>query len=259
MKTQTSLELILKKDRYILIAGLFFLCALSWWYIIYLYQQMHPMNMDAFLFAMPMTPHWTLSDFVLLFFMWLVMMIAMMVPSVAPLVLIFAMVNRQKREMQNPFVPAGYLLGGYFIVWTLFSFLATILQWFFQKISWLNPEMVVTNRILGGVMLIAAGLFQFTPLKTRCLNYCRNPVDFIHHRWKQGKAGALKMGIGNGVYCLGCCWTLMILLFVTGIMNVLWIALIAAFVLVEKLLPGVKWVSYVGGAGLIAYGIWILI
>jgi predicted metal-binding membrane protein len=259
MKSHLTLESVLKKDRFILTGGLLLLCALSWWYIIYLYRQMSPMNMNAIFFAMPMTAKWTLVDFALLFLMWWVMMIAMMTPSVAPLILIFAMVNRQKKQRQSPFVPSGYLLGGYFIVWGGFSLLATFLQWIFQQINWLNPEMIVTNRILGGAILITAGFFQFTSVKTRCLSYCRTPADFVHKHWKEGKYGALKMGIENGMYCLGCCWILMVLLFVTGIMNLLWIALIAGFVLMEKLLPQAKWLSYSTGAVLLIYGAWILI
>jgi len=253
-----TLESILRKDRILLIGGFFVICLLSWAYIIYLVRQMNPMNMNALFFAMPMTPAWTAVDFILLFLMWVVMMIAMMMPSVAPLILLYAMVNRQKKQRQSPFVPAGYLLGGYFLVWTLFSLLATILQWGLQQITWLNPDMIITNKILGSIILIGAGLFQFTSLKQSCLRYCRTPVDFLHRHWKENKMGALKMGIENGAYCLGCCWVLMLLLFVCGIMNILWIALISAFVLIEKLLPS-KWVSFIAGAALIAYGIIVLI
>ena len=249
----------MKKDRFIIISGLFILCILSWLYVIYLYRQMVHMDMDALFFAMPMTPSWTAVDFILLFLMWFVMMVAMMTPSVAPLILIFAMVNRQKKQQQNPFVPTGYLLYGYFLIWAGFSLLATLLQWLLQNISLLNPEMETTNKILGSFILIAAGIFQFTPLKQRCLNYCRTPVDFIHRNWKEGKTGALRMGIENGVYCLGCCWVLMILLFVSGIMNLLWIALIALFVLIEKILPKVKWVSFIAGGALIMYGTLLLV
>lgn len=222
-------------------------------------MQMAVMNMDALFFAMPMTPAWTMVDFVLLFLMWLVMMIAMMIPSVAPLILIFVMVNRKRKQQQNPFVPAGYLLTGYFLVWAGFSLLATSLQWLLQHISLLTPEMETTNRILSAIILIAAGIFQFTPLKQRCLQYCRTPVDFIHRNWKEGKVGALKMGMENGMYCLGCCWVLMVLLFVSGIMNLLWIALIALFVLIEKVLSRLKLVSFIAGAVLIIYGVVFLI
>jgi predicted metal-binding membrane protein len=259
LTNRNTLEYILKKDRFIVVSGLFIMCILAWLYIIYLYRQMVHMNMDALFFAMPMSPSWTVVDFILLFFMWFVMMLAMMTPSVAPLILIFAMVNRQNKELKNPFVPAGYLLAGYFLVWAGFSLFATTLQWLLQQISLLNPEMETTNRTLGGIILLAAGIFQFTPLKQRCLNYCRTPVDFVHRKWKQGKRGALRMGIENGMYCLGCCWVLMTLLFVSGIMNLLWIALITLFVLIEKVLPKAKWVSFIAGSALIIYGTWVLV
>lgn len=259
MTDSSTLENILKKDRFIIVSGLFVICVLSWLYIIYLYRQMVVMDMSALFFAMPMTPEWTATDFLLLFLMWLVMMIAMMTPSVAPLILIFAMVNRQRKQQKTPFVSTGYLLAGYFLVWAAFSLVATILQWLLQHIALLNPEMETTSKILGAIILMTAGAFQFTPLKQRCLNYCRTPIDFIHRNWKEGKYGALRMGIENGMYCLGCCWILMILLFVSGIMNILWIAIIALFVLIEKVLPLIKWITFVAGAALIIYGIIILI
>jgi predicted metal-binding membrane protein len=250
---------MLKKDRLIIMGGLLVLCIIAWLYIIYLYREMAVMNMDAFLFAMPMTPTWSMVDFSLIFLMWFVMMIAMMTPSVTPLILIFAMVNRQKRETRSPFAPTGYLLCGYFLIWAGFSFLATLLQWFLQRISLLNPEMVTTNKILGGIILVAAGIFQFTGLKQRCLNNCRTPIDFINLNWKAGRKGAFRMGIEHGISCLICCWALMILLFVSGIMNLLWIVLIALFVLLERALPKLKWISLVAGALLIAYGAFVLI
>jgi predicted metal-binding membrane protein len=253
-----SLALILKRDRFVVLMALVILCFLSWLYIIYLYNQMYPMNMDAFLFAMPMTSNWSWVDFVLLFLMWFVMMIAMMTPSVAPLVLIFTSINRKRRQQQNPFVSSGYLLSGYFLVWAAFSLFATILQWLLQHVSLLNPEMITTSKILGGIIFILAGVFQFTPLKNTCLNTCRSPMGFIQQYWKDGKSGALRMGIQNGIYCLGCCWILMILLFVSGIMNILWIAIISLFVLVEKVLLA-KVISFIAGLALIAYGIVILL
>ncbi len=259
MNKKNTLEYILQKDRFVVLSGLFVMCILAWLYTVYLYRQMEVMNMDALFFAMPMTPTWTFLDFLLLFLMWFVMMIAMMTPAVTPLILIFAMVNRQKKQQQNPFVPTGYLLAGYFLVWAGFSLLATLLQWFLQQIAWLNPEMVTTNKIVGAVILVAAGLFQFTPLKHRCLKYCRTPIDFVHRNWKEGRQGALRMGIDNGMYCLGCCWMLMILLFVSGIMNLLWIVLIALFVLLEKAIARSNWISFIAGAALIVYGIMVLI
>ncbi len=258
--TKTSpLAYVLKKDRFIVLIALFVLCVLSWLYIIYLYNQMYPMNMDALFFAMPMTPSWSWTDFVLLFLMWFVMMIAMMTPSVTPLVLIFTLINRKRQQRQNPFVPSGYLLCGYFLVWAAFSLFATLLQWLLQQVSLLNPEMITTSKILGGSILILAGVFQFTPLKNTCLRHCRTPISFIHQYWKDGKIGALRMGIQNGIYCLGCCWILMILLFVSGIMNILWIAVISLFVLIEKVLSSVKAISLIAGITLIAYGTIVLL
>jgi predicted metal-binding membrane protein len=216
------------------------------------------MNMNALFFAMPMTAAWTTTDFLLLFLMWFVMMVAMMTPSVAPLVLIYAMVNRQKKEQKSPFVSAGYLFAGYLLAWAVFSFLATIAQWGLQQISWLSPEMIITNRILGSIILFAAGVFQFTSLKQTCLQYCQTPIDFIHRKWKEGRKGAFKMGIENGIFCLGCCWVLMVVLFVSGIMNLLWIAIICLFVLVEKLVTNSKWISYAAGVALIIYSLFFL-
>ncbi len=249
------LEYILKRDRIIVITGLFIISILAWLYVIYLYRQMEVMNMRALFFAMPMTPKWNSTDFILMFLMWLVMMIAMMTPSVAPLILLFTKVNRQRKNQQSPFVNTSYLFTGYFMVWAGFSLLATLLQWILQQVSWLNPDMIITNKILGSIILIAAGVFQFTPLKQTCLDFCKSPLEFIYKHWKEGKKGAVKMGIQNGIYCVGCCWVLMVLLFVSGVMNILWVALIALFVLIEKVFARSKWISFSAGTLLITYGV----
>lgn len=217
------------------------------------------MDMNALFFAMPMTPEWTATDFVLLFLMWNVMMVAMMTPSITPLVLIFGKINRQRRQQERPFVNTIYLLAGYFLVWAAFSLASTCLQWLLQHISLLNPEMKTTNKILGSVILIVTGIFQLTPLKRTCLTYCRTPLNFVLQQWKEGKRGALIMGIKNGIYCVGCCWMLMALLFVAGIMNLLWVALIALFVLIEKISFQMKWISYVAGVILIVFGVLLLV
>ena len=250
-----TIKNVLKKDRVIIVSALLVICILSWVYIIYLYKQMAVMNMDAAFFAMPMTPSWTIVDFALLFVMWFVMMIAMMTPAVAPLTLIFTMINRQRQQQNRPFVNTAYLITGYFLVWAAFSLAATSLQWLLQHVSLLNPEMKTTDKIVGSLILIAAGIFQLTPLKQTCLQNCRTPLVFVNRHWREGKRAALRMGIQNGFYCLGCCWMLMVLLFVAGIMNLLWVALIAVFVLVEKVAPSIKWLSYATGLVLIVYGI----
>ncbi|HEX5151708.1 MAG TPA: DUF2182 domain-containing protein [Parafilimonas sp.] len=259
MISNNSLAYHVKRDRSIILIGLLLITLLSWLYIVYLYNQMVYMDMNALFFAMPMTPEWTYVDFILLFLMWLVMMIAMMTPSVTPLVLVFATINRQRKQQDHPFVNVVYLVAGYFLVWAAFSLVATVLQWSLQQVALLNPDMKTTSKILGGIILIATGIFQFTPLKQTCLRHCRSPLDFVLRHWKEGKTGALKMGMENGFYCLGCCWMIMILLFVTGIMNLLWVAIIAVFVLLERLLLQIKWIPYFAGAVLIFYGIFLLI
>ena len=217
------------------------------------------MDMNALFFAMPMTPEWTYIDFTLLFLMWLVMMIAMMTPSVLPLILVFATINRKRKQQDHPFVNAAFLTAGYFLVWAAFSLAATALQWSLQQISLLSPDMKTTSKIFGSIILITTGIFQFTPIKQTCLAHCRTPLNFVLQHWKEGKQGALRMGIENGFYCLGCCWMLMVLLFVTGIMNLLWVSIIALFVLVEKILSRIKWIPYLAGIVLILYGILLLI
>jgi predicted metal-binding membrane protein len=254
-----TLAFQIKRDRLIIISGLFFIALLSWLYIIYLHKQMIYMDMDALFFSMPMTPQWTYIDFILLFLMWLVMMIAMMTPSVSPLILVFARINRQRKQQDHPFVNAAFLMTGYFLAWAAFSLVATMLQWLLQQKSLLSPDMITTSKIFGSIVLIVSGIFQFTPLKQVCLAHCRSPLDFVLQHWKEGKQGALRMGIENGFYCLGCCWMLMVLLFVTGIMNLLWVSIIALFVLVEKILSQIKLVPYVAGTFLIVYGILVLI
>ena len=254
-----SLAFYLKRDRVIIIIGLFFIALLSWLYIIYLYANMVYMDMNALFFAMPMTPEWTYIDFILLFLMWLVMMIAMMTPSVSPLILVFATINRQRKQQDHPFINAAFLMAGYFLVWAAFSLTATALQWLLQQMSLLSPDMKTTSKIFGSITLITTGIFQFTPLKQTCLAHCRTPLNFVLQHWKEGKQGALRMGIENGFYCLGCCWMLMALLFVTGIMNLLWVSIIALFVLIEKILPRIKWIPYLAGTVLILYGILLLI
>jgi predicted metal-binding membrane protein len=147
---------------------------------------------------------------------------------------------------------------GYFVVWTLFSVVAVVAQWGLHAAALLSPTMVSTSSILGGVLLIAAGVFQWTPLKHACLNHCRSPLGFLMTEWREGKGGALVMGVKHGSYCVGCCWILMALLFAAGVMNLLWVAAIAAFVLTEKVLPRGDLVGRIAGGVLVLAGIVIL-
>jgi predicted metal-binding membrane protein len=172
-----------------------------------------------------------------MFLMWAVMMVAMMVPSAAPMILLFAAIHRKQRERGRGFAPVSAFVAGYIAIWSAFSLAATLLQWGLEQAALLSPMMVGTSPMLGGGLLVVAGLYQWTPLKQACLRYCRSPIQFLSHGMRKGSGGAFVMGLEHGAYCVGCCWILMGLLFVGGVMNLLWVAAIAVFVLLEKVLP----------------------
>ncbi len=254
-------ERILERDRIIILGGLAGLTALAWAYIVYLAWDMGSMEMGtgmAVAVAMPNMQTWGAVDFALMFVMWAVMMVAMMVPSAAPMVLVFATVNRRRyREHRGSFVPTAVFLLGYVVVWTGFSALATLAQWALHAAALLSPMMISTSPLLGGTLLVAAGVFQWTSLKHACLAHCRSPLGFIMSEWREGTRGALVMGLKHGAYCVGCCWFLMGLLFVAGVMNLLWVAIIASFVLVEKVASVGNWVGRAAGLLLIGWGVWM--
>lgn len=252
----TPLEAMLKRDRTIVISGLAGITTLAWLYMLYLAWGMKSMDMKMAM-AMPHMQSWEIMDFVLMFVMWVVMMVAMMVPSAAPMILVFATINRRRRQQQGPFVPTGVFFLGYLVVWTWFSVLATLVQWGLHSAALLTPMMTATSPILGGALLLVAGIFQWTPLKHACLTNCRSPLGFLMTEWREGKQGALIMGLKHGSYCVGCCWVLMNLLFVAGVMNLLWVAIIAAFILMEKVAPAGHWVSRAAGLLLIGWGVWM--
>ena len=249
------LETVLKRDRGLVLSGLAGVTALAWLYLVYLSQGMPDaaMNMES---AMPRMQDWAGRDLVLTFAMWAVMMVAMMVPSAAPAILLFAAISRQRRERPGALGPTAMFLLGYLALWTGFSVMATLAQWGLHTAS-LMTGMSGVGPILGAVLLAAAGIFQWTPLKHACLAHCRSPQGFFMTEWREGAQGALRMGFRHGVYCVGCCWLLMSLLFVAGVMNLLWVAVMAAFVLVEKVAPAGEWVSRIAGLVLVGWGLWI--
>jgi len=251
-------ESLIKKDRLIIYSGLVIIAALAWAYMFHLDNEMKNMDMSMAQ-LMPSMQIWDLTKFLLMFVMWIVMMVAMMLPSVAPAALVFAKVYRKRKSEGKPFVPLGVFLVGYFTIWTAFSLVATTVQWLLHKAALLSPMMVSTSPYLGSALILVAGFFQFTPVKYSCLNQCRNPLDFLIAEWREGYYGAFIMGMKHGYFCVGCCWMLMALLFVAGVMNLLWVAAIALFVLVEKVLPYPIWTSRVGGILLILWGLWMLL
>jgi len=256
MQSSTALEAVLQRDRMIVLAGLVGLTALAWAYMGYLTWDMGCMAMDM---AMPRMQTWGILDLLLVFAMWAVMMVAMMVPSAAPMLLMFTTINRRRRTPLQPYVPTAVFLGGYLLVWTGFSVLAMLAQWGLHSAALLSPMMVSSSPLLGGLVLLAAGLWQWTPLKYTCLMRCRSPLGFLMTDWREGHRGALIMGLRHGMYCVGCCWFLMALLFVAGVMNLLWVATIAAFVLVEKVVPRGALVGRVAGGGLVVAGLVMLV
>jgi predicted metal-binding membrane protein len=183
-----------------------------------------------------------------------VMMAGMMLPSALPMILTFATINRRKRTRGQPHVATSVFVTGYLVAWGGFSVAATAAQWGLEQGLLMTPMGMSTSTTFGGVLLIGAGLYQFTPLKHACLRHCRSPFDFVLNRWRDGRRGALAMGVEHGLYCLGCCWLAMALLFVFGVMNLLWIATLAVLVLAEKVVPGGPWIARASGVAMIAAG-----
>ena len=257
-----TLELLLRRDRLVISAALVVITAFAWTYVVWLAGGMADSGMDMPDMG-PMTSAtapWQTSEFALVFAMWTVMMVGMMTPSAAPMILLYARVGRQAATQSKPFASAGWFLGGYLLTWTVFALVATFAQWALQRAALLTPMMERSSDVFGGAVLIAAGLYQWSPLKDRCLRQCQTPWLFIqrHGGFRRSAAGSIALGARHGAYCVGCCWALMALLFVGGVMNVLWIAAIAIFVLVEKIIPAGRMLSRLSGAGLFAAGMWLL-
>jgi predicted metal-binding membrane protein len=229
------LEELLARDRLAVLAGLAGAMALSWFYLVPASRDMYG-AMDG-LSAWMMRGTWDARYFLQIFLMWAVMMIGMMLPSAAPTTLLFATVLRKSDPQNAPVARTYAFAGGYLLVWTAFSVAATLLQWVLARTALLSPMMAITSSTLGALILIAAGVYQWTPLKQSCLTRCRAPADFISRHWRSGVTGALRMGARHGTYCVGCCWVLMLLLFFGGVMSLTWIAAITVFVLLEKLAP----------------------
>lgn len=248
------MEAILSRDRTIVLVGIGALTFVSWFYTI-------QMSLDLSHVAMGHHGH-AHEGFSYTFIMWAVMMIAMMTPTATPMLLTFARINRKRRDRGQPYVATAVFLAGYLVIWTLFSALAAYTQMELQAIDLVDAMLASSSPIFSGILLVVAGVFQWTPLKQACLQHCRTPVSFILTDWKEGTIGALSMGLKHGAFCTVCCWFLMALLFVLGAMNILWMALITGITLVEKVVPWGDKFSRAAGVvlalwgGLILAGIW---
>jgi len=251
-----------RRERRIIGAALAGTAAVAWAYMIHETRVMDLTGVCQCL-GMPMggsgDADWSAATLLPLFLMWAGMMVAMMLPSATPMILTFAAVSRNRRRLERPYVPVSIFVAGYVAVWSAFSALAAVAQWLLHRQALLSPTMASSSGWLGGILLIAAGIFQFTPLKHSCLAHCRAPLEFIMTRWREGAGGAFRMGVEHGLFCTGCCWALMGLLFVAGVMNILWIAALSLLVGLEKLVPRGLWLSATTGVILTAWGAWLIV
>jgi predicted metal-binding membrane protein len=208
------------------------------------------MDMSADAFA-----SWGMREAFLLFAMWAVMMVAMMLPSATPMILLFARVRAARLAKGQPGTPTFFFTGGYLAVWGAFSAVAALMQWTLHSLAVLSPGMRTVSPFVTGAILIGAGVYQWMPLKQSCLSHCQSPLGFLTTSWKEGKRGAISMGIKHGAFCLGCCWALMALLFAGGVMNLAVVAAISIAVLIEKVVPAGQMIARIYGVLLITAGI----
>jgi len=253
--SDSLLESLVRRDRLVATLAIALLTVLAWIYLLWLAGGMRGMPMEG---ATPSLRPWTIADGLTMLVMWAVMMVAMMLPSASPMILLHATISRQQGSTGPAPSTTAMFACGYVLAWTGFSAVATALQWGLERLALLSPMMVSTSGYLGGALLIAAGLYQMTELKEVCLTHCRSPIHFITMHWRQGTWGAFRMGLAHGAYCVGCCWILMALLFVGGVMNLLWIAALAAFVLAEKVLPHGALIGRAAGGLMLVAGGWLL-
>lgn len=259
----SGLERLLRRDRAVALAALAFATAAAWAYLLLGAGMTHDgggmagMDMSSMgmteMAALSPAP-WSAGDFVLVLVMWAAMMPAMMLPAAAPMILFYGAIERRRRRAA-PDRAVLVFASAYVLVWTGFSVAAALLQWLLHRTALASPTTAAANALFAGAVLILAGLYQFTPLKRACLRHCRSPLEFISRHWAKGPLAA---GLRHGLYCLGCCWMLMALLFVGGSMNLAWVAAIAALILVEKLLPKGDWAGYAAGAVLTLWGAWVV-
>ena len=267
--SDAAFEVVLRRDRAVVIVALATITVAAWGYILWLAADMDTSaaGMSGFrmipagvgLMAPALAPwHW--FEFVLVLVMWIAMMVGMMTPSAAPMILIYARVGRSGATQGTALAAVGWFVAGYLLVWSGFSVAATAAQWALERTAVLDSGMAGSSG-LGAIVLIAAGAYQWTSLKERCLKNCQAPLAFIHRQggFRRDARGALLLGVKHGAYCLGCCWMLMALLFAGGVMNVLWIAAIAIFVLAEKVTPSRWLISRISGLGFLASGAWLLL
>lgn len=255
----TPVEVLLRRDRWLVGGALLTAVALCWWWLVPMARTVEKDGMMCGVASWGMVDTWDARHFAMLFAMWAVMMAGMMLPSAAPIVLLYAGVVRKSPGIERPAAHVYAFAGGYLVVWSLFSLIATLLQRVFTGYLLLSPTMASESAVFAGVMLVLAGAYQLTPWKRACLAWCRSPVEFLTRYWRRGVSGGFRLGSAHGVYCLGCCWALMLLLFVGGVMNLRWIAALTVFVLFEKFAPLGPRIGRWLGVVPVVIGVWLMV
>lgn len=238
-------------------AGVVVALTISWAYVVYMVWGMEHMDVSADWLLMPRMDNWNGVDVLLVFVMWAIMMAAMMLPSAVPMLLLLAKAHQVRYAPRRANVATGVFGLGYIAAWVGFSLLATLVQWGLLTARLVSPMMDSLSPVFSSVLLLAAGVYQFTPFKHACLSRCRSPLSVLLTEWRDGMQGAFFMGLRQGAYCTGCCWLLMALLFTFGVMNLVWIAALSLVVLLEKLLQRPRWFSYSMGVILLGWGVWL--
>lgn len=244
-----------RRDRAIVLSAVVAISVVAWIYITIQARSMADMATAG---ALALT-HWTAVEFIVLFVMWSIMMVGMMLPSAVPLILDFAAESRRTEQHAGVYGLTTLFALGYVVAWIAFSVVATIAQWGLHEAALLSPMMVSTSSVLSGILLLAAGVYQLTPIQYNLLKRCRQPLHFLRLGWRKGAGGAFVMGLEHGAYCLGCCFVLMGILFFGGVMNLLLLAAVTVFVLIEKALPLGNVAGLVSGPLMIAAGLYVLL
>ena len=258
--SKTVVEEFLRKDRQVVMTALAVVTVLAWAYLVMLTDEMEMTftggmkDMGAMMSLKP----WTVSDALFMFIMWAVMMVGMMTPSAAPMILLYVRVVRKRFGSEDLAARTAAFFAGYVTVWIGFSATATAAQWGLERAALMSPMMTSSSAMFGGIVLIITGVYQWTPYKDACLKTCREPVWFLSRIWADAAAGAFRMGVTHGAFCVGCCWALMGLLFVAGVMNLVCVAAITVFVLLEKITPFGKRLGQAGSVIIVGIGVFML-
>jgi predicted metal-binding membrane protein len=262
VNTAEAVESVVRRDRLLTGVGLVITVGLAWAYLLRDAAEMQAMAGEARLHAamgMADPRVWGLQAWFGLFAMWAVMMAAMMLPSAAPVVMLVLGVYRRRNTQQARTATLAFILG-YLAVWTGFSLAASVVQLALHRSALVGADMRIVSGTISGLLFLAIGIYQWLPIKRACLTHCQSPLGFLTQHWREGVRGGLEMGLRHGAFCLGCCWPLMVLLFVVGTMNLIWVAALTALVLVEKLAQrGGAALGRLAGVAMAAWGAYVLL